>query len=107
MKGGVMSEPYHKDPDNDEPDALEYMAMKAEYFNKTTMKRQINCGDRATTIIGGLDGMITATSDRFGSKTYELTYYFGGEVRTAWLREEELCFDALKEPIGLASKIEK
>lgn len=33
MKGGVMSEPYHKDPDDDEPDALEYMAMKAEYFN--------------------------------------------------------------------------
>jgi hypothetical protein len=50
----------------------------------------IPCGTEATTIIGNIKGLITATSIRYGEVKYELSYFYNADYKQCWLHENEL-----------------
>ena len=50
-------------------------------------------GTRDTTILGGIDGIVTAILIRFNSKIqYEFVYFHKGERYSEWVEECELDF---------------
>jgi len=49
----------------------------------------IPCNTKVTTIIGNVEGLITAVSIRFNTVKYEITYADGLEHKTFWLHKEE------------------
>jgi hypothetical protein len=58
------------------------------------------CGTIVNTIIGQVEGMITAQSIRFDKITYEITYYINKEQKTAWMNEKEFETNVQKKQIG-------
>ena len=61
----------------------------------------IPCGTLVNTIIGNVEGQITASCIRFDSIEYELSYIYCGEFKTIWVREEQLNkIEIVKQKIG-------
>lgn len=65
-----------------------------------TAIKVLPCGTQTETKIGSLKGMITASCIRFKDVNYEFSYTLNGELKTTWLREDELKFDGYKQKIG-------
>lgn len=55
------------------------------------------CGLRIIIIISGLPAMITGVNIKFDNVTYEATYYYDGEHRTVWLKEQEFTIEEIKK----------
>jgi hypothetical protein len=55
------------------------------------------CGLKIIITISGLPAMITGVNIRFDDVTYEATYYYDGEHRTVWLREQEFTTEEIKK----------
>ncbi len=52
------------------------------------------CGTKAKTVIGGIEGIITAVLIRFVKVQYELAYFDKGKRHSEWVEECELEYDA-------------
>lgn len=62
--------------------------MKIEYYQ---------CGTMVIISIGKTEGMITGVNIRFDSISYEITYFYDGEHKTVWLREQEFTTEGIKK----------
>lgn len=61
----------------------------------------IHCGTIVNTIIGNIEGQITASCIRFDTVEYEVTYIYCGEIKIIWVREEQLKkIEFVKQKIG-------
>ncbi len=49
----------------------------------------IPCGTSVTIASGSQEATITCSAIRFDKITYELTYFYQGEYKTAWCHESE------------------
>jgi len=54
------------------------------------------CGIMVIIKVSGISAMITAVKIKFDRIYYELTYYYDGEHRTVWMREEEFTTEEIK-----------
>jgi hypothetical protein len=58
------------------------------------------CGEIVRTIIGDIEGMITAVCIRFEEVRYEISYFVNQEQCTVWMNEKEFRTNITKIPIG-------
>ena len=58
--------------------------------------RIFECGTMVIIKVSGFSAMITAVEIKFDRISYELTYYYDGEHRTVWMREEEFTTEEIK-----------
>lgn len=65
-----------------------------------------NCGIKAVTVIGKIEGIITGICIRFNKTQYELAYFKDGKHYTEWLAECELKFDKSLEQTTIGFKTE-
>jgi len=64
------------------------------------------CGSRAVTVLGGIEGIATAILIRFGKVQYEFAYFKDGKRYSEWMEECELNFKKQKKStIGYKSRI--
>lgn len=69
-------------------------------LNKTV--EVLQCGQKVSIIMGGMDAMITAVVYRFGAIAYELVYFDKGmERKEVWCNEKEF----FVIPVGSGKKI--
>lgn len=47
--------------------------------------------------VSGISAMITAVNIKFDNVTYEATYYYDGEHRTVWLKEQEFTTEEINK----------
>jgi hypothetical protein len=68
-------------------------------------KPKYNCGDRASTIIGAIEGIITAMTIRGSNITYEFSTVVSGEPRSFWVSEHEITPKVIEtKPAGFKSE---
>ena len=51
------------------------------------------CGSKATTVLGAIEGIITAVLIRFGKIQYEFVYFKDAKRYSEWMEECELKFE--------------
>lgn len=61
------------------------------------------CGKKVKTVIGAIEGIVTAQCTRFDKTTYEISYFYNGEYKTAWMNENEFC-ESGNNTIGFKQK---
>jgi len=62
--------------------------------------RVFPCGVPVITIVGSIEGLITAVVLRYEAISYEITYFYEGEQMTVWLTEHQFFTKAKKKTIG-------
>lgn len=61
----------------------------------------IPCGTSVTIASGSLEATVTCAAIRFDKITYELTYFYQGDYKTAWCHESEFhTVNVKKDRIG-------
>lgn len=60
----------------------------------------VPCGTIVKTVIGSIEGMITAFIVRFDKVQYEISYFHDGEQKTLWMNEMEFTAKTEKQSIG-------
>jgi len=61
-------------------------------------------GTKVTTVIGSINGLITAATIRGTFVVYEVAYFNEGEIRTMWITEAEFNTEATKTKIGFKNE---
>lgn len=54
------------------------------------MEANIKCGDTVILKTGNITGMVTGICIRFDRVQYEFSYFYSGDIRTAWISENEM-----------------
>jgi hypothetical protein len=54
-----------------------------------TDRKVCPCGTKVVPANLGVDGIITCVSNRFGRIIYEVSYFYQGEYKSAYLNEKE------------------
>lgn len=62
------------------------------------------CGSKAITVIGSIEGIITAVNIRFKKVNYEFSYFKDGKHSDVWLEECELKFNKSAKQIVIGYK---
>lgn len=62
------------------------------------------CGSKAKTVLGEIQGIITAILIRFGKVQYEFVYFTDGKRYSEWMEQCELDFDESSERITIGYK---
>lgn len=63
------------------------------------------CGTMVKTLVGQIDGMITASVIRFDKVQYEISYFHDGEEKTVWMHEQQFTSNAEKQSIGFKQQL--
>lgn len=66
------------------------------------MTKVFECGTKAITITGKIEGIITGISIRFDKVSYEFSYFYNGDYKSVFLNENEfsVVVDTKKAGIG-------
>ena len=62
------------------------------------------CGVKAKTVLGEIEGIITAILIRFGKIQYEFVYFKDSKRYSEWMEQCELKFDESSERIRIGYK---
>lgn len=60
----------------------------------------VPCGTKVSSILGNVEGIITAISIRFNRASYEVSYFAGHDYKQIWMDEQEFKYTTKKETIG-------
>lgn len=58
------------------------------------------CGEVVRTVLGDIEGMITAVCVRFDKVSYEISYFVNQDQHVVWMNENEFKTNVPKTPIG-------
>lgn len=58
------------------------------------------CGTLVVTVLGEIEGMITAECHRFDKVTYEISYFDGRDPKDIWMHEKQFKEKGNPEPFG-------